>query len=305
MHLGNNVVTPECAVFGLGMAALGLGAGVVMARRTGKVNPLRYGAATSLVFALQMFNLPVMPQASGHMIGGFLLANWFGPGWGLIGMALLLSVQSVFYADGGLTVLGLNILTMGVAPCLIAYPLWKRWCGQATGAARWASLAAGAWASVMLAAVICTAAVFSVASAQQQPGSVIGMMFGVHAIIGVIEAALTVAVMALVEKTKPMGAISGAAGVTATSLVVALAAFFGASPWPDGLEFSLERCGIAPLASSFVESIEQWQASLAIWPDYSSVTGALMGVVILLSIAALAARVLGPQRDVSLKARFA
>ncbi|MCC7146378.1 MAG: energy-coupling factor ABC transporter permease [Phycisphaeraceae bacterium] len=288
MHLGNGTVTPACALVGMGAAALGLGVGYALARKSGAPQPWRYAAGTAMVFAAQMCNVTILPgQSSGHIIGGFLLAYWFGSFWGLLGMSLLLGVQSLLFADGGWMALGLNILNMGVLPCLVAYPLWKKWAGSLTGAARDVSIFAFSWASVVLAALVCSLELLSVPSSRGQAMHLMVVMLGVHALIALVEASATVAMIRLVPMmTKWSWPVRALAGVGFVLGLIAVGDGL-ASPWPDGLEYTLSLLGLAEHASAWAERLMAWQAHVAVWPDYSALYGSILGCLIL-ALAAMA-----------------
>ena len=244
MHLGNGAVTPACAVYALAVAGVGMAVGAILARKTGAPEPKKFALATALIFAAQSFNVPIMPQASGHVLGGFLLAMLFGGGWGAIGMTLILTLQCLVFGDGGVMTLGCNVLNMAILPCLIVYPIWKQLTVKLEGRQRSISIAAGAFLSVMVAAGGCAMEVLSQPAARANELGILGMMFGVHAIVGAVEAVFTVLAITWLARTPNL--LSGSVAVMA--LVVAAA--FGASPWPDGLEFTLARFSLNEGSSS-------------------------------------------------------
>ena len=235
MHLGNGAVTPACAVYVLAVAAVGMGVGAILARMTRAPEPKQFALVTSLIFAAQTFNVPIIPAASGHVLGGFLLASLFGGAWGAISMTLILALQSIVFSDGGLMTLGCNVFNMAILPCLVVYPLWKLLFRDAIGRPLSITTASGAFVSVMLASVACAVEVLSQPEARADEMRILGWMLGVHAVIGAIEAIFTV--LALAWLSRKLGAVPGIVGVIA--LIVS--AGFCASPWPDGLEFTLSR----------------------------------------------------------------
>lgn len=286
MHLGNNAVTPTCALLGFGAAAVSAGVAIWMdgrlRRQDGQITmsaprPLEFAGAAAGVFALQMANVTVLAgQSSGHFMGGLLLALWFGPAWGLLGVTLVLAVQSVLFADGGLLVLGLNVLNMGVVPCLLVYPLWRRLASGWTWAVWWASVALAAWASMVAAAVFAAVQLLSQPAAAQQAGTLLAAMLSVHAVIGLVEASITLTLLALMRGVRRLPQSAGASLATAGLAAVVLLADRFASPFPDGLEFSLENLGLHGLSTVFIERVDAMQQGLALWPDYSVVWGALL-----------------------------
>ncbi|MFH1710461.1 MAG: energy-coupling factor ABC transporter permease, partial [bacterium] len=85
---------------------------------------MRMGAIGSLIFAAQMFNFPVNSGTSGHLLGGIIAAIALGPFSGSIVIAVVLAVQSIFFADGGIMALGANILNMAIIGTLACYYIY-------------------------------------------------------------------------------------------------------------------------------------------------------------------------------------
>lgn len=293
MHLGNGTVTPACAMLGLGIAAVGLGVGTVLARRAGAPRPAHFAAGTAVVFAAQALNLPVAPQVCGHLVGGFLLAYWFGAGWGLLATTIVLIVQSLLLGDGGWLALGLNVLNMGILPCLVVYPLWRRWFGNRTGAERLASLALAAMVAVMLSAAAAAVELAGRTHSTAQWTALLQSMLGVHALISLIEAGLTLLAIVIAERLggaaarHPLAAPAAVAGLTALAV-------FGSCPWADGLGYALERHSIGELGGGLAAAASSWQSSI--------VPGAVPSVVTMATAVALtgligyvAARLTTPQ----------
>lgn len=82
------------------------------------------GLTAVFIFAAQMINFPVALGTSGHLIGGALAAILIGPWAAMLAMTVVLAVQALVFADGGLTALGLNILNMGVITVLVGYAMF-------------------------------------------------------------------------------------------------------------------------------------------------------------------------------------
>lgn len=288
MHLGNGMVTPGCAVFGLATLGLSVGGAYLLhrAQKWQTPKPMHFALATAAVFAMQTFNVTVIPHASsGHILGAFLLACWFGPLYALFGMAMVLGIQSLLFADGGLAMWGLNTVMMGVIPGVAVYSLVKHFAGK--HADKMAVRAAGCWLGTLLAATCCGLALLSREEAREHAGTWMASMLGVHALIGLVEAVITVTMLAAVSKIAKLNwsaAVECVVCCVAMAAVVILASF-GASPYPDGLEYSLQRFGI--------EALPSFGNPFALWPDYNSVVGTLAGGLILLTISAAFIYVLG------------
>src|SRR5512136_1265554 len=85
------------------------------------------GVLGAFLFAAQMINFSIPGTgSSGHLGGGLLLAILLGPHAAFIVIASVLTVQALFFADGGLLALGCNIFNLGFFPAFVAYPLVYR-----------------------------------------------------------------------------------------------------------------------------------------------------------------------------------
>jgi cobalt/nickel transport system permease protein len=171
-------------------------------RETG---PALAGLTAAFVFAVQMVNFPVGAGTSGHLLGGALAAALVGPWTGVLVMAVVLLVQGLFFADGGLTALGTNITLMGVVSVLVGFGatrallavLPKR-AGSVVPAA-----AAGALLAVPVSALAFTG-LYAAGGAVAIPiGKLAGTMVGWHLLIGIGEAVITAAVLSAVVATRP------------------------------------------------------------------------------------------------------
>lgn len=122
MHMSDGIINvPTSALFGV-IAAVGL---AVCARRARaeldeRTVPLA-GLVAAFIFAVQMVNFPILPGVSGHLLGGALAAILVGPGTGALCIAIVLVVQSLLFADGGVSALGTNITNMALIGVAAAY----------------------------------------------------------------------------------------------------------------------------------------------------------------------------------------
>src|SRR5688572_17479551 len=88
------------------------------------------GVMAAFIFAAQMINFSVLGGTSGHLLGGALAAIVLGPWAGMLVMTTVIAVQSLLLQDGGLVVMGANILNMGIITCAIGYGLYRAAAGQ-------------------------------------------------------------------------------------------------------------------------------------------------------------------------------
>src|SRR5512138_3862685 len=83
------------------------------------------GIMAAFIFAAQMINFPVAGGTSGHLLGGALAAMALGPWAGMLVMTAVIVVQGLLFQDGGLLVMGANILNMGLVTVIVGYGLYR------------------------------------------------------------------------------------------------------------------------------------------------------------------------------------
>ncbi len=83
------------------------------------------GLVAVYIFAVQMLNFPVAAGTSGHLLGGALAAILVGPYTGALAVSVVIIVQALMFADGGLSALGLNIINMAFVTVLVAWPIFR------------------------------------------------------------------------------------------------------------------------------------------------------------------------------------
>lgn len=203
MHIPDGYLSSEvCAVTNVGAAGI-LGYAAVRARdELDEARVPLVGATAAMVFALQMLNFHVAGGTSGHLLGAVLATVLLGPWLGMLVVSVVLGVQAFAFADGGVAVLGANILNMAVVGSLVTAAVLD---GTKALRARASGLlgvvAVAAWVSVMAAA---TATSSELAVSGTIPlATVLPAMLSVHALIGVGEAAISVAVVASVLAVRP------------------------------------------------------------------------------------------------------
>jgi len=162
------------------------------------------GVTGAFIFAAQMLNFPIAGGTSGHFLGGALAAILLGPWASLLIMTVVLAIQCLGFADGGLTALGANVFNMGIIGGVLTYYLiflpLKTLLPETKGGFLTAS-AVVAWASVFIASIICSLEL--VISGKSPLNVALPAMAGVHALIGIGEAIITVVVLAVVIQVRP------------------------------------------------------------------------------------------------------
>jgi len=188
-----------------GAAALGVCAlALARANRTlGEKQVPLLGVTSAFIFAAQMLNFPVACGTSGHFLGALLAAILLGPLNACLVITVVLVIQCLGFADGGVTALGSNIVNMGIAGGLASYYVFRflQALLPRTRAGLLVAAAVAAWLSVVLAALCC--AVELGLSGTVPLNAAIAGMGGVHALVGIGEAIITVTVASAVLSVRP------------------------------------------------------------------------------------------------------
>ncbi|MDX3535720.1 energy-coupling factor ABC transporter permease [Streptomyces sp. MB09-01] len=174
------------------------------------------GLVAAFIFAVQMLNFPVAAGTSGHLLGGALAAILVGPYTGVLCVSVVLLMQGILFADGGLTALGVNVTVMGVVTVVVAYAIFRGLVRILPPTRRSVTVAAfaGALLSVPAAAAAFTAVYAIGGTTDVAIGKVFTAMVGVHVLIGIGEAAITAATVGAVIAVRP-DLVHGAHGLTA------------------------------------------------------------------------------------------
>ncbi len=212
------------------------------------------GVLGALVFAAQMINFTIPGTgSSGHLGGAMLLAILLGPYAAFLTMASILTIQALFFADGGLLTLGCNVFNLGFFPCFIAFPLiYKRI--AANSADRKRILPAALLASVtglLLGALGVVVETFSSGISDLSFRTFVLLMLPIHLVIGIVEGFVTASVAGFVIKIRPeVLEASNSKQISIKPVLITLliiAALTGgflswfASTNPEGLEWSVAR----------------------------------------------------------------
>ncbi len=308
LHIPDGLLSLGVSLVCWALAAGGVGLAL---RRSGKAMGERQvplmGVLAAFIFAAQMLNFTVVGGTSGHLIGGALAAILLGPWAGILTMTTVIAIQALLFQDGGLLVMGANILNMGILATLVAYGIYRGAMVLARGR-RWGLFVGGftaAWASVVISAV---ATATQLAFSGTSPlGVALTAMVGVHILIGLGEGLITVGALSSVVAARrdllpalsgaegePSGAATGGVRWAVGGLVLALAVTLLAplaSPRPDGLERVAEDLGFSEMARD---------APYEIIPDYvlpgvsnvalATIAAGIVGTLIVAGVAFAVAR---------------
>lgn len=248
-----------------------------------KMVPLA-GITAAFVFAAQMFNFPVAAGTTGHLLGGALAAILLGPHIGALVVTVVVGVQALAFADGGLTALGYNVLNMAIIPAYGGFAVYSGFRKLLTKTKGGVVAATGLAAGI---SVVLSAAAFSIqwlfgASAPVPFDTVFGAMVGVHILIGIGEGLISALTVGAVLASRP-DLVYGArdleraqlqesgrvplrafviGGLAVTLLVATVVSQFAIDN-PDGLESVAEDTG-------FISSAEEHGLGESIFADYAT-----------------------------------
>ena len=161
------------------------------------------GVTAAFIFAAQMINFPVAGGTSGHFLGAVFSSVLLGPWASLLIMTIVLIVQCLGFADGGLTALGSNIFNMGIVGALAGYAIFSilYTLFRKSRKGFFVALAVSSWFSIVMGA---SAAAIELATSGTSPLKItLPTMAGIHAIIGIGEATITTTAVSLILKTRP------------------------------------------------------------------------------------------------------
>lgn len=265
MHMADALLAPAVAAAMYVASGTAAGVSIHKLRKDDEPKKLPTMAVTAaLVFAGQMINYTIPGTgSSGHMCGGMLLSALLGPHAGFLSMIVILAIQCLFFADGGLMALGANVWNMAFYGCFVGYYLiWRpimrsRLFGEGRGAQR----ARIVLASILGCVITLQLGAFSVvletslSGITELPfGAFVALMQPIHLAIGLVEGLITSAVLLFVYESRPellqeLEPAEGADGKRSLKATIAILAVVAlvvggglsllASSNPDGLEWAL------------------------------------------------------------------
>ena len=308
MHMADALLAP--AVAATMYVASGTAAGISVHKLKRDEEPQKLpvmAVSAALVFAGQMINYTIPGTgSSGHMCGGMLLSALLGPQAGFLSMIVILAIQSLFFADGGLLALGANIWNMAFYGCFVGYYLlWRpivqsRLFGEGKGAQRGRIVTASILGCVVTLQLGAFSVVLetSLSGITELPfGAFVALMQPIHLAIGLVEGLITSAVLLFVFEARPellqgmraSGTEKPRQSLKSVVIILAIVALVVggglsllASSNPDGLEWALfgnaeagysenmgldeESFGVSGKASETAEAIQEKTSFL---PDYA------------------------------------
>ncbi len=297
MHMADALLSPAVGItmWGVAAGAVAYSSMKLKQESDDRKAPLM-GVLGAFVFAAQMINFTIPATgSSGHLGGGLLLAILLGPHAAFLTIASILTVQSLFFADGGILALGCNIFNLGFFPAFVAYPfIFRKIVNSQPSRLR---LTTGA---VIAAVVGLQMGAFSVVLETVASGisslpfsTFVTLMQPIHLAIGIVEGLVTAAVVSFVSVARPEmirlreGAVSPHAIIPLRSMFLS---FLGAAlltggivSWfasekPDGLEWAIAGVTGSEEVPSREDRVHytlaDLQEKIAILPDYAFKTDA-------------------------------
>ena len=254
------------------------------------------GVMAAFIFAAQMINFPVAGGTSGHLLGGTLAAILLGPWAAMLVMTAVMAVQGLLFQDGGLLAMGANILNMGLLTVTVSYGFYRMVQGRSK-TSRLVMAGSAAWLAVMTGAL--STALQLWLSGTVQLDLVVPAMLGVHALIGLGEAFITVTTLAFIFRTRPdlldgKTQTTGSrgwvlAGLSISLLVVILSPL--ASVSPDGLERVALQLGFLNSAhTSIYKLLPNYSLPFLGQTSLSTILAGLLGLLIVTGMVIILAR---------------
>lgn len=204
MHIPDGFVSGPVNIAGAALAAAAVSVAVARLNKMAKDEdaPL-LGLTAAFIFAAQMLNFPIAAGTSGHFLGAALAVLLLGPSSTLIVFTIVLTMQCLLFADGGLTALGTNIVNMGLVGGMASWAIFSgiRAVLPRNRGAFLIAAGVAAWFSVVAASCAC-AVELAISNTAPLP-AVLPAMAGVHALIGLGEAVVTVAALSVVLTARP------------------------------------------------------------------------------------------------------
>ena len=254
------------------------------------------GMMSALIFVLQMINFPIAAGTSGHLLGGALAVIVLGPSLGIICISIVVVIQSLLFADGGLSALGVNVLNMAIITSLTGWltiTFWKKLFGDSQFTLISGSVIAGLLSVVF--SSIAFVMEYAIGGTVSVPlGSVLIAMISTHLFIGLGEGIITALIISLLlrvrsdlvyanTKKNKSNNLSTSYGIFIVLILSLTLVTPYASSSPDGLESVASNFGFEE-TDGVVLLLEDYGISSVNNNFVSTILSALLGV---LSIAGL------------------
>jgi len=251
------------------------------------------GMMSALIFVLQMINFPIAAGTSGHLLGGALAVIVLGPRLGLICLSVVVIIQSLLFADGGLSALGVNVLNMAIVTSATSWFIVKYWI-KFIGKNKTSIVSVSVLAGIL--SVVFSSIAFTIQYAiggtiSIPVGTVLLAMVTTHFIIGFGEGIITALIITLLIRVRPdliyayERSDENTTKVSFYGLFIILILLLSlvtpfASSSPDGLESVAEEFGFTQ-TDGIVLLLDDYGISAVNNDFISTILSALLGVIVL------------------------
>jgi len=297
MHIPDGYLSPvTCAV----MLALVLPFWIIGIRKIRETMSARSVPLIALMaafsFVVMMFNVPLPGGTTGHAVGAALAAIVLGPEIATIAISMALVIQAVLFGDGGILAIGANCFNMAVVIPYVSYAIYQALArnSDVRSSRRLVGAALGGYVGLTLGAFFAgiefgiQPALFRAADGTPLYApyplsiSIPAMVIPHMLVASVVEAILTVLVIAYLQRTNPQilqatqaPALTGEAGkLKLRWLWVALGVLVVATPlgllapgtaWGEWSASELTGLGLGFIPKGLAHLSALWGAPL---PDY-------------------------------------
>ena len=251
------------------------------------------GMMSALIFVLQMINFPIAAGTSGHLLGGALAVIVLGPRLGLICLSVVVIIQSLLFADGGLSALGVNVLNMAIVTSATSWFIVKYWI-KFIGKNKTSIVSVSVLAGIL--SVVFSSIAFTIQYAiggtiSIPVGTVLLAMVTTHFVIGFGEGIITALIVTLLIRVRPdliyayERSDENTTKVSFYGLFIILILLLSlvtpfASSSPDGLESVAEEFGFTQ-TDGIVLLLDDYGISAVNNDFISTVLSSLLGVTVL------------------------
>jgi len=289
MHMADALISPEVGIsfWALSVGGIAYSAKKLKDNMDDKLIPLM-GVLGAFVFAAQMINFTIPGTgSSGHLGGSMLLSILLGPYAAFVVMASILTIQALFFADGGLLALGCNIWNLGFYTSFIAYPLIYKPLAK-NGKNTFLATLLSSIIGLQLGAFSVVLQTYFSGISELPFKAFVMLMQPIHLAIGIVEGIVTTAIIRFAASVKP-DILEGVYNLNnqnttgsmkkvilmfliLTFVVGGFLSWFASSN-PDGLEWSIEKVYGKPelpeKEGGILTKIKEIQEKFAILPDYT------------------------------------
>ncbi len=206
MHIPDGFINPEIAIV---MFIVAIGFLVLAWKKVRQTYSSSFasviGISSAFIFAAQMINYPIALGTSGHLVGGTFLAVLLGPWAGMLSMTIVLLMQALFFADGGLMAFGANAFNMAIIGALSFYVVKYMNRNPNSIKSFASSVFAASWLSVVVGAIACAVQIGLSSMFANAGGIVVTIpaMLSWHIIIGIGEGAITMSLLVALKRLNP------------------------------------------------------------------------------------------------------